>query len=60
MWKWAGIAFGIGLLIIALEWRLASKKKEGVSSTDKRRMMGILWVSAVMAVLVGWIAWMAE
>lgn len=60
MWKWAGITFGIGMLIIFFEWRMAKKKKEGVTWTDKQRMIGIFWISAGLAVLVWVLIWMSE
>ncbi|MCZ7563301.1 MAG: hypothetical protein M5U08_05365 [Burkholderiales bacterium] len=50
--KYALIAFGIGCLIVVLEWNMAKKKKEGVTWTDKKRMRGILGVSAGIAALV--------
>jgi hypothetical protein len=59
MWKWAGITFGIGMLIIALEWNIARKKKEGVTATDRRRMLGIFWIAVVTAALVAALIWMA-
>jgi hypothetical protein len=58
MWKWAGITFGIGMLIIALEWNIA-RKKEGVTATDRRRMLGIFWIAVVTAALVAALIWMA-
>jgi len=59
-WKWALITFGIGCLIVILEWRMAGKKKGGVTWTDKQRMRGILGVSAGMAVLVYFIVLLAD
>ena len=59
MLKWAGITFGIGMLILYLEYRMASKKKEGVTWTDKQRMIGIFWISVAMAALVAALIWMA-
>jgi hypothetical protein len=44
MLKWAGITFGVGMLIILLEWNMARKKKEGITWTDKKRMTGIFWI----------------
>jgi len=58
-WKWALITFGIGVLIVILEWRMAGKKKEGVTWTDKQRMRGILGVAAGLAVLVYFIVLLA-
>jgi multisubunit Na+/H+ antiporter MnhB subunit len=60
MLKWAGIVFGIGMLIIALEYNMAKKKKEGITWTDKKRFTGIFWVSVAMAALVAGLIWMAE
>ncbi len=60
MWKWAGITFGIGLLLIALEWLMARRKKGGVTWTDKQRMLGILWISIALALLVAALVWMAD
>jgi hypothetical protein len=59
MLKWAGITFGIGMLIILLEWNMARKKKEGITWTDRRRMIGIFWLSVGMAALVAALIWMA-
>jgi hypothetical protein len=59
MLKWAGIVFGIGMLIILLEWSMARKKKGGVTWTDKQRMVGIFWLSVGMAALVAALIWMA-
>ncbi len=59
MLKWAGITFGIGMLIILLEWNMARKKKEGITWTDKQRMNGIFWLSVAMSALVAGLIWMA-
>ena len=60
MLKWAGITFGIGMLIILLEWNIARKKKGGATWTDKKRMTGIFWISCALAGLVAGLIWMAE
>jgi hypothetical protein len=59
MLKWAAITFGIGMLIIFFEYRMAAKKKEGITWTDKQRMIGIFWISVAMAGLVAALIWMA-
>jgi hypothetical protein len=59
MWKWAGITFGIGMLIILLEWNMARKNKEGITWTDKQRMNGIFWLSVGLAALVWVLVWMS-
>ncbi len=59
-WKYALITFGIGCLIVIMEWHMAGKKKGGVTWTDKKRMRGILGISAAMAVLVYFIVLLAD
>ena len=58
MLEWAAITFGIGMLIILFEWNMARKKKEGITWTDKQRMLGIFWLSIGMAALVAALIWM--
>jgi hypothetical protein len=59
MLKWAAITFGIGMLIIFFEYSIAKKKKEGITWTDKQRMIGIFWISVAMSALVAGLIWMA-
>jgi flagellar biosynthesis/type III secretory pathway M-ring protein FliF/YscJ len=59
MWKWAGITFMLGMLLIFFEYSMAKKKKEGITWTDKQRMVGIFWISVCMALLVAALIWMA-
>jgi len=59
MLKWAAITFGIGMLIIFFEYSMAKKKKEGVTWTDKQRMIGIFWIAVAMAALVAALIWLA-
>lgn len=58
--KYALITFGIGCLIVILEWHMAGKKKEGVTWTDKKRMRGILGVAAGMSALVYFIVLLSD
>lgn len=58
--KWALITFGIGCLIVILEWNMAKKNKEGITWADKKRMRGIIGVTAGMAVLVYFIVMMSD
>ncbi len=60
MWKAAGITFGLGVALIVFEWTIARRKKEGVTFTDRQRMFGMLRISLVLALIVGWIGWMAD
>ena len=59
MWKWAAITFGIGMLIIFFEYSMAKKKKEGITWTDKQRMIGIFWIAIAMSALVAGLIWLA-
>ncbi|MFO7190183.1 MAG: hypothetical protein DIU74_010905 [Pseudomonadota bacterium] len=58
MLKTAAITFGLGVALAFGEWLLARRKKEGVTPADRQRMFGILRISAALALLAGWIAWM--
>jgi uncharacterized membrane protein len=51
MLKWSAIVFGCGMLLILLEWNIARKKKDGVTWTDKKRFVGIFWVTCGLAAL---------
>ena len=48
------------MLIIFFEYCMAKKKKEGITWTDKQRMIGIFWIAVAMAALVAALIWMAE
>lgn len=60
MWTWPGIALGIGAALVIFEWWIARKKKEGITWTDKRRMVGIVQVSVGLALFAMFLAWIAE
>jgi hypothetical protein len=60
MLKWTAVTFGIGMLIILAEWSMARKKKEGITWTDKQRMIGIFWVSVALSALVAALFWLSE
>ncbi len=60
MIKWAAVTFGIGMMIIFAEWNMARKKKEGVTWTDKRRMLGIFWISVALAALVAGLVYLSD
>lgn len=57
--KWPGVVLVLGLLLIIVEWNMASKKKEGVTFTDRQRMKGIAGVSVALSVLVYFLIWFA-
>jgi hypothetical protein len=45
---------------MVIEYQFAKRKKEGFTPTDKQRILGILWVSIALSLLVGGLIWMAE
>jgi hypothetical protein len=57
--KWAGITFAIGMLLVVIEIWHASRKKGGITPTDKQRIMGIFWISCVITGLVAFLIWIA-
>ena len=59
-YKWMGIVIALGVALMVIEYQFAKKKKEGFTPTDKQRILGILWVSIVLSLLVGGLIWMAE
>jgi len=59
MLKWSAIVFGCGILLILLEWSMARKKKEGVTWTDKKRFVGIFWVTCALSALTAGLIAMA-
>ena len=59
MLKWAGITFGIGMVLVVIEIWFASRKKGGITATDRQRIVGIFWIACVMAGLVAGLIWMA-
>lgn len=58
-YKWMGIIAIIGIVLMVVEYRFAAKKKGGYTSVDRKRILGILWLTAFFALLAGWIIWVA-
>jgi hypothetical protein len=59
-YQWMGIVIALGIVLMVVEYQFAKKKKEGFTPTDKHRILGILWVSIVLSLLVGGLIWLAE
>ena len=59
-YQWMGIVIAMGIVLMVVEYQFAKKKKEGFTPTDKQRILGILWVSIVLSLLVGGLIWLAE
>jgi hypothetical protein len=53
-----GITFAVGMALIVVEYMVARKKKEGITPTDRQRIVGIFWLSVFASVLVGGLIWM--
>jgi hypothetical protein len=60
MYKAVAITLALGIALIVFEWLIARRKKEGVTSTDKQRMFGMLRITVVLAAVAGWVVWMAD
>ncbi len=54
------ITFVIGMLLILAEYMMARKKKGGVSPTDKKRMVGLFWLSCMAAGLIAGLIWLSD
>jgi len=59
IFKWMGIVLAVGIALMVIEYRFAKKKKEGVTSIDKQRVVGIFWIAIFLSVLVGTLMWMS-
>ena len=60
MYEWGGITFAAGLALVVLDVVFASKKKEGVTVADKKRIKSLFWLTCIMTALVAGLIWMAE
>lgn len=60
MYEWGGITFAAGLALVVLDFVFASKKKEGVTVADKKRIKSLFWLTCIMTALVAGLIWMAE
>ena len=59
IYKWMGIDLAVGVALMVIEYRFAKKKKEGVTPTDKRRIVGIFWITIFLSLLVGALMWLS-
>jgi hypothetical protein len=50
------VTFGLGIILIIIEYMMASKKKGGVSATDKKSIIGLFWLAIGAAGLVMFLA----
>jgi hypothetical protein len=60
IFKWMGIVFAIGCALMVIEYRFAKKKKEGFTPIDRKRILGILWITAFFCLLIGGLVWFSD
>ena len=58
--KWMGLIFAVGMALIYIEYRVAKKKKEGFTPIDRRRIVGIFWLTVFFCLLVGAVMWLSD
>jgi multisubunit Na+/H+ antiporter MnhB subunit len=54
-----GIIFAGGIVLMYIEYHFAKNKKEGFTVTDRKRIVGIFWLTIFFCLLVGGIMWIA-
>jgi hypothetical protein len=59
IYKWMGIVFAVGIALMVIEVRSAKKKKEGFTPTDRKRIVGIFWLTVFFSLLVAGLIWIA-
>ncbi len=60
VYKWMGIVFAAGVVLMAIEYYFAKKKKEGFTPTDGKRILGIFWLTIFFCLLVGGTIWLSS
>ena len=60
VYKWMGIVFAAGIVLIVIEYHFAKKKKEGFTPIDRKRVVGIFWLTIFFCLLVGGAIWMSS
>jgi len=60
VYKWSGIVVLIGLALMYVEYRFATKKKEGFTPIDRQRIFGIFMLTLFFAGLVGFLVWFSD
>lgn len=59
VYKWMGITFAAGVVLMVIEYYFANKKKEGFTPTDRNRVVGIFWLTIFFCLLVGGMIWLS-
>jgi hypothetical protein len=60
IYKWMGIVVLLGFVLMYVEYRFATKKKEGFTPIDRRRIVGIFWLTLFFAALVGGVMYLSD
>jgi len=60
VYKWMGIVFAAGVVLMVIEYRLATKKKEGFTPIDRSRILGIFGLTIFFCLLVGGVIWLTD
>lgn len=60
VYKWMAIVFAAGIVLMVIEYRFATKKKEGFTPADRRRILGLLWLTIFFSLLVGGTIWLTD
>ena len=60
IYKWMGIVVLLGFALMYVEYSFAKKKKEGYTPIDRRRIVGIFWLTLFFAALVGGVMWLSD
>jgi len=60
VYKWMAIVFAAGIALMVIEYRLATKKKEGFTPTDRQRIVGLFWLTIFFCLLVGGAIWLSS
>ena len=58
IYKWMGIVVATGVALMVIEYRFAKKKKEGFTPTDRKRIVGIFWLTIFFSLLIGGTIWL--
>jgi len=53
VYKWMGIVLAAGIALIVIEVQFAKRKKEGFTPTDRKRVVGIFWLTVFFSLLIG-------
>lgn len=51
-YKWPGLLLGFVIFLIIVEWRIAARKKGGVTPVDRKMMRGMFGVGLALAAAV--------